>query len=215
MGGSNWAPTTPEELIRQMRKDIAQLQRRTDSGGSVPASTTVIPGITRYSTIAETQAGVVSTAAVTPATLAAVTATTARAGLIEVATSAEAIAGIATLLAVDPAGLAAVNLGVLASGLSLTIGGGGIAALLTGRIVLVYGSVADGSGLTMSTSMQTVATLPVGYRPTGNRVFLVPGSAAGTTAAVVQVTTAGFVQVARALGTAATSAQFTGIAFVV
>lgn len=63
---------------------------------SYPDASTTEKGIIELSTQAETQAGIDPVRAVTPATLASVTATDTRAGLIELATAAEILAGDAT-----------------------------------------------------------------------------------------------------------------------
>lgn len=72
-------------------------------------ATTSIKGVSRYASSAETIAGAVGDASVTPAGLAALTATSARRGLVELATPAETAGGEDGARAVTPEGLAALT----------------------------------------------------------------------------------------------------------
>lgn len=64
-----------------------------------------------------------------------------------------------------------------------------------GKIVTIFGRIANGSGLTLSTSFQTVATLPVWGRPADK--IGAPAQAGGTSSnALVQVNPDGTLQVA-------------------
>ncbi len=75
---------------------------------NVPPSTTEIQGIVELATDAETQAGTDADRAVTPKSLASLTATAVRRGLVELATSEETQAGTDTARAVTPASLASL-----------------------------------------------------------------------------------------------------------
>lgn len=77
------------------------------AAGAVPDATTTAKGVVELATNGETQAGSDSARAVTPASLASLTATLTRAGLVELATTAEAVAGTDADRAVTPAGLKA------------------------------------------------------------------------------------------------------------
>lgn len=72
-----------------------------------PDASTTEKGVVELATNTEAQAGVDSVRAVTPASLASVTATVARAGLVELATDAETQAGTDAQRAVTPASLSA------------------------------------------------------------------------------------------------------------
>lgn len=72
-------------------------------------ATTSIKGVSRYASSAETIAGAVVDASVTPAGLAALTATSSRRGLIETATPQEVVIGTDGERSVTPAGLAGLT----------------------------------------------------------------------------------------------------------
>jgi len=87
---------------------------------------------------------------------------------------------------------------------TLTIGGGGLRARKVGNLVTLFGTIANGSGLTYTSSFQQVGTLPEGWRPSSRRLMLLAGSTPAT-AVQLEVATTGAVSVAQALGTAATN----------
>ena len=71
------------------------------------------------------------------------------------------------------------------------------ATLMPGKVVVLSGSLGNGNGLTLSGSYQTVATVPVGFRPAYS--LQAPGSAASTTGlATVQVNPDGSLRAASA-----------------
>lgn len=93
---------TPRFVVRRSDGSLRLVPHR--------AATTLLTGVVRLATTAETQTGTSAVLAVTPAGLAAAATPAASdtvAGKVELATTAEAQAGAATTLAVTPAGLAA------------------------------------------------------------------------------------------------------------
>ena len=78
------------------------------------AATLSAAGIVQFASDAETQAGTVTTKAITPANLRACTATEARIGVVQLASTDEAAAKTNTTKAVTPEGLAAIGTGLSA-----------------------------------------------------------------------------------------------------
>lgn len=92
--------------------DVTGLRQILDNVlASVPEATMTVAGKTSYATIAEVQAGGVTTKAITPAGLDARIATLTRTGMIELATAAEAQAFLFTDRAITPASLREAFLG--------------------------------------------------------------------------------------------------------
>jgi hypothetical protein len=82
-----------------------------------------------------------------------------------------------------------------------------------GRVHL-EGRVDNGGGLTLSTALQTVFTLPAGYLPEDTQAFLTPGNSF-TGACRVQVNTTGTVQIQTFAGSTSTPTicYLSGISF--
>lgn len=78
--------------------------------------------------------------------------------------------------------------GVAASGYA------GPSITLSGGVVTVVGRIDNGNGLTLSSSWQQVAVVPLGFRPSDS--VIAPATNASTPAAVVRVTSSGALSVA-------------------
>lgn len=74
--------------------------------------------------------------------------------------------------------------------LTLTIGDISVSPLahLLGNRVYLSGRINNGSGLALSNVLQTILTLPSGYRPTAQRAFIVAGNGATVLKIVAQTT---------------------------
>lgn len=107
------------DRVRCERKDRRVVIHGRAGGVVLPASDTSA-GVVELATNAETQAGVDSSRAVTPASLASLSATDARRGLVELATNSETQAGVDTSRAVTPRSLAA-HLGMVKARASGTV----------------------------------------------------------------------------------------------